>query len=150
MSDGISAIDEKYEGTSELSLKEIILRHIRKMSDLNCQELTKSYYEKRPVKMGNSVSIIEKYHPDLREAFINATDFLFSLIQSYIPKDKKGFFKKALARIKKSEDSKWKNSKKETQDDWVQKKLELKKELFSEIMLFLNRIKYFSSDEFKE
>ena len=148
--EGIELVDEKYSQKEELSLREIILRHIRKMSDLSCQELTPSYWEERPVKIGSGVSIIRSYHPDLREAFINAVDFLFYLIRPYVPKDKKGNFKKEIQRIKKSEDSKWKSSKSESQDTWIQKKLEIKKQLFSEMMLFLDRIKFFTSDTFKE
>ena len=148
--DDIGIIDEKYSHKEELSLREIILRHIRKMSDLSCQELTPSFWEERPIKIGSGVSMTKKYNPDLRSAFINATDFLFYLIKPYIPKDKKGIFKKQIEKINKSEDSKWKSSKNENQDEWVQKKLEIKKKVFSEIMLFLNTIKFFTSDEFKE
>lgn len=163
MNDKIESIDEKYSSSqSELSIKEIILRHIRKMSDLSCQELTKSYWEERPIKIGSGVSIIKKYHPDLREAFNNATDFLFTLINPYIQKDKKKIFEKAYEKIKKETDKKFavhekiikkeidKKIKSTTQDDWIFDKLDFKKQLFSEIMLFLNRIKFFTSDEFKE
>ncbi len=150
MEEETGIIDEKFSNREELSLKEIILRHIRKMSDISCQELTPSYWEERPVKIGAGVSLIKKYHPDLRSAFINAVDFLFSLIQPYMPKDKKGSFKKAIGNIKKSENSKWKSYKNKNQDEWVQAKLEIKQKLFSEIMLFLNLIKFFTSSEFNE
>ncbi len=149
--DEVTAVDEKYgSDKSELSIREIILRHIRKISDLSCQELTESYWEERPVKIGSGVSIIKKYHPDLRCAFINAVDFLFYLIDPYTTKDKKGIFKKEVGKLKKSEDSKWKSSKDESQSDWTDKKLDIQKKLFSEIMLFLNRIKFFQSDDYHE
>ncbi len=149
--DQIVAIDEGYTANkSDLSIREIILRHVRKISDLSCQELTESYWEERPVKIGSGVSIIKKYHPDLRCAFINAVDFLYHLIAPYTPKDTSGNFKKEVGRLKKSEDNKWKSSKDESQSDWVDKKLDMKKKLFAQIMLFLHKIKFFQSDDYSE
>jgi len=146
----IDVVDEKYSYKEELSIKEIILRHIRKMSDLSCQELTPSYWQERPIKVGEGIMITKIYHEDLREAFINATDFLFWLINPYIEKDKKGNFEKELKEIEKDTDDKFKSDKYKNQNEWIQQKLEIKKHLFSEIMLFLNRIKFFISEEFKE
>lgn len=67
---------EKGEG----SIKEIVLRHIRKISDLSCQELTSRYYQEKPVKVGDSFTIIRIYHPDLKEAYCNAIEFLIDLL----------------------------------------------------------------------
>ena len=46
--------DESDSITSEsLSIKEIILRQIRKIGDISSTEFTGGYWEKKPIKTGN-------------------------------------------------------------------------------------------------
>jgi hypothetical protein len=64
----------------EYSLKEIILRHIRKISDICCKEFTGSWWEKKPIKTQSGIMFTEIYHEDVREAYCNAIDFLIDVI----------------------------------------------------------------------
>ena len=80
MSDDISFQDETDIEIKNLSFNEIILRHIRKISDLTCQELTGSYWEKKPIKTQSGIMFTEVYHMDLREAYCNSIDFLIDII----------------------------------------------------------------------
>lgn len=152
--DTVEVIEEGYGVKSEMSIKEIILRHLRKISDISSQELTPARWEKRPIKIGEGVSIMEKYHPDLREAYINAVDFLLDMVSPYKHQEgDKKTFKEALKKLKQSEDNKFKTLNKKKQIDqntWIDKKLKLRRKLFAEIMLFLNRIDFFTSQEFVE
>ena len=141
---------EELSRPDELTIREIILRHIRKMSDISCQELTPSFWEERPVKIGSGISIVKKYNPDLRSAFINADVFLLSLVKPYMERDKGDSFKKEVENFDKKLEKEWKDYKDKSQDDWIERKLELHLLFFSEVMLYLHRIKLFSSTEFKE
>lgn len=58
------------------SLKEIALLHIRKISEICCNEFTKGYWEERPIKVGTGIAVMRIYHPDNRMIFCNAVDFL--------------------------------------------------------------------------
>jgi hypothetical protein len=77
----------EYVGEQKYSIKEIILRHIRKISDLCCQEFTGSYWEKKPIKTSSGIMFSEVYHDDKREAYCNAVDFLIDVV--YPMSDKK-------------------------------------------------------------
>lgn len=66
--------------TEGIGVKEIVARHIRKISDICCQELTGGYWEKKPIKTQAGILFTEEYHPDLREAYCNAVDFLIDIL----------------------------------------------------------------------
>ena len=151
--DDIEVIETEYSsGKKGLSINEIILRHLRKISDLSCQELTPSRWEKRPIKIGEGVSILEKYHPDLREAYINAVDFLFDMVNPHKNEQESKTFIRAVAALKKSETSQYQTMKKSEsdQDAWIDKKLKLKRKLFAEIMIFLHKIQFFTAEEYSQ
>jgi hypothetical protein len=154
MTDDIEVVEEPYgySKQSQLSLSQIVLLHVRKMSDLSCQELCESFWESKPIKVGSGVIMSKIYHPDLREAFCNSVDFLFSLVRPNLFKDKSGKFKKKFEEIEEDLDKKFKEdkNKSQTQSEWVQQKLEIKKKLFAEIMSFLTAIKFFEGGSFGE
>lgn len=116
----------------EASIKEIVLRHIRKISDISCQELTEGYNQERPVKVGDSVTILKEYHPDLKEAYCNAVDFLTDII--YPNGDT--IFKEIVEKHEKDE-----------KDLEGNDKLQAKRRIFKQINLFFNRINYFTSGD---
>lgn len=62
------------------SLKEIVLLHIRRISNICCEEFTKGYWEEKPIKVGGGIAIMKKYHQDNRESFSNAVDFLLWIV----------------------------------------------------------------------
>ncbi len=62
------------------SIKEIVLRHIRKISDLSCKEFTGGYWEKKPIKTSGGTMFTEEYHEDVRAAYCNSVDFLIDVL----------------------------------------------------------------------
>ena len=83
---------ESVSGDS-LSIKEIILRQIRKIGDISCKEFTGGYWQKKPVKIGGGAVFTEVYHEDVREAYCNAVDFLIDIIYPMSDDDLKGYLK---------------------------------------------------------
>ncbi len=150
MNDAFEVAEEKFSYQKEnWSIKETVHRYIRKLGDLYLQEHTSGYWDERPIQIGNSVSIIKTYHPDLRQAVINGVDFLYALIAPYISKDNNGTFAQKLAELRKEEEDEFNRAKenKLSKDQWVQSKLDIKKKVLNEIILFLDRIDYFESAE---
>lgn len=127
---GDFSINEEDGFNSETaSLKVIILFHIKKISGLMCSELTKGYWEERPVKVGGGVSIMRTYKLDTREAFCNAVDFLTWLVY---PQSDDDFKKKVTLEALEQE--------KEITD-----KIKDRRKVFSEINLMFERTAYFDS-----
>lgn len=147
INEGVEIGEDKYTwGKEGGSLKDVVLRHIRKLSDISCQELTAGYFDERPMKIGESVSIIKTYHPDLREAFVNGVDFLLTIVQHTISQDTEGDFEKEYEEMQEKEEEEYEKIKKEgfNQDYWIPIKLGLRKKLLKDIMLLLDRIDFFS------
>jgi len=114
------------------SLKEIALIHIRKISDICCNEFTKGYWEEKPVKVGGGIAITKKYNPDQRAVFCNAVDFLLWLI--YPTSDSTFKTKYKLEDYKTEEKKEWED------------KIEQRKVIFIDIMLMFTRVNYFDSN----
>lgn len=148
--DSVEIGEEKFSWNKEGgTLKEIILRHIRKLSDISCQELTEGYWDERPQQIGENISIIRTYHPDLREAYINGVDFLLTLVRHCISQDTAGNFEDILRRINIKIEKAFQKAEKEKWDknDWILTKINFKKNLMEEIMLMLDRIDFFSGSD---
>ena len=127
----------------KVTIKEVIIMHIKKISDLSTKEMTPSFWSKKPMKMGDGVAIVETYHPDGRLAYINAVDFLLDLL---MPKaDKK--FKDALELMNETETTRFDEfkDKKQSQDEWVWVKLGLRRTLFGQLILLIDRIRLFDA-----
>jgi hypothetical protein len=116
-----------------LGMKEIVLRHLRKIGDLCCQELTGSYWEKKPMKTQGGIIFTEVYHPDLREAYCNAIDFLIDVL--YPTSDPE--FKKYIDT----------NESIITNMD-IKEKLLKKRQTFRVINIMFERTNYFNSVDF--
>lgn len=84
--------DDSY-GEKTLSIKEIILRHIRKISDLSCQEFTGGFWEEKPVKTQGGIMFMRKWHDDVRQAYCNAVDFLLDIIYPMSDSELKTYLK---------------------------------------------------------
>lgn len=127
----------------KVTIKEVIIMHIKKISDISCKELTPSFWSKKPVKVGEGVAIVETYHPDTRLAYCNAVDFLLDLMMPSA--DKK--FMEALKLLNTSEAKKFKEHKenKSSQDDWVWIKQGLRRTLFGQLILLIKRAKLFEA-----
>ena len=130
-------------------IKDIVMEQIKKLSDLSVQELKEGYWKTKPVKVGESVTLIEVYVPDLREAFCNGVDFLYDLILPTIEEEQDKVLKKFKNESDKNLDklfTKYKESG-EDPDNWVDDKLTEKKKLFAQINIHLDKIDYFNSSE---
>lgn len=127
----------------KVTIKEVIILHIKKISDISCKELTPSFFSKKPIKIGDGVAIVETYHPDTRLAYSNAVDFLLDLM---MPKADKTF-KEALNLMNDTEAEQFKEHKenKGTQNDWVWTKLSLRRTLFGQLILLIDRIRLFDA-----
>jgi len=144
----IDIIEETYTKQESTSIKQVVLRHVERIAQISSKELTPSYWQKKPVKIGDGVMVTETYHEDLREAYCNAVDCLLDFM--FPDSDKK--FTEYLKEYKKKEDKIYEtlNEKNKSQDDWIIEKLRLRKELFREINILFYRINFFEGEEYSE
>ena len=126
-----------------MAIKDLIIRHLGKISDLCVKEFTPSFWSKKPVKVGEGVAIVETYHPDTRMAYCNAVDYLADILSVY---NDKPFLEKIKA-IHELQDTQFKTFKEEkgSQDSWIWTKLEFKKQVFRQLILLIDRAKLFSA-----
>jgi len=140
MVEDIEVQDTMEYGTEEkLSIKEIVLRQIRKIGDISCKEFTGGYWEKKPIKTGSGIMFSEVYHDDVREAYCNAIDFLIDLIYPMGDDELKKYlkdFEEFEEKIVKLEQEK-ENSKEE-----IKVKLKLKRQTFRQINLMFERTNF--------
>jgi hypothetical protein len=129
----IDITEDEESSTEELSLKQIILSHIKKISEMVCQELTKGYWEDKPVKTSGGVIILKKYHPDLMEGYCNAVNFLIDVVYPWA--DTK--FQTYIEAIEK-----------EDEPTEIKERLLLKRKIFKEINIMFERKHFFDSKEF--
>lgn len=129
--DEIEISEESAYNEKTPSLKEICLRHISKISNICCQELTGGYWQEKPMKIGGGMVITKTYHPDLREAYCNAVDFLFDIVYPYSDSN----FKKVFASDYTGE-----------QED-IKQKLKDKRMLFKQICIMFERTNFFAGTE---
>jgi hypothetical protein len=148
--DGVTIGEENFSWNKEsATIKDVVLRHIRHLSDISCQELTAGYEDRKVQKVGESFIVLTTYHPDLREAYINGVDFLLTLVIHCGPQDTEGDFPTILKKIEDNEDEEYKKAREQnyTKTEWIDVKLVIKKNLLREIMLMLDRIQFFSGSD---
>jgi len=130
----------EFGGGEKLSLKPAILKQVQKIMDYYSRELTPSYYEERPVKVGDSMSIVRVRKEDLRIAYCNAVDCLVDTILPEADEE----FKDKLKDIEEEESEIIKEGKDE-QALWD--KIQIKKKIYRQIMFLFWRVDYFKSEE---
>lgn len=133
---------------STASLKDIILQHIRAITKLSCQELTPSYWQKKPLKVGDGIVMAETYHEDKRLALCNAIEFLVYILWAESDDKFKNFYTRSLAE-ENQQFTIFQGSGK-TQDEWVWKKLAYSKKIFWNIMLMIKRTGLFEGEVYSE
>lgn len=72
-----------YDNKGVPSIKESILSCIRKITDITSNELTGSYTQQKPVKIGGGMIMMETYHPDLRLSYCELIETMTYLIYPY-------------------------------------------------------------------
>jgi hypothetical protein len=80
MVESFSYKDESEYQKEVNSIKEIILRHIKKIGEICCQEFTGGYWNKKPMRTQGGLIFSQEYHEDKRESYCNAIDFLIDII----------------------------------------------------------------------
>jgi hypothetical protein len=153
----------------EFSIKEIILRHLRKIGDICCSEFKEGYWNKKPVRTQSGIVFSETYNEDTRQAYCNAIDFLIDiiypkgdLILKYYLSKHEGFTlnKKdsdEIDRLKQKGDiingekEKTPEEKKKEdeldEDEKIDLKLQQKRNTFRQINLMFERINFWTSSD---
>lgn len=131
--------EEEYSSKKGISIKEIILMHIRKISDICCKEFTGGYWERKPIKTANGILFSEVYHNDVREAYCNAVDFLIDIIYPLGDKELKEYL----------DNNEGFGDKSDTKDfgDDIKSKLIHKKSTFREINKMFERKNFWAGTE---
>ena len=130
----------EYQGEQKYSIKEIILRHIRKISDICCKEFTGGYWDKKPIRTQSGIMFSETYHEDVREAYCNAVDFLVDVVYPMGDKALKDYLLKFEGYNETKFDSK------EVEMD-IKIKLKLKRQTFRQINLMFERTNFWQGSE---
>jgi len=126
----------EYQVEQKYSIKEIVLRQIKKIGDICCNELRGGWWEKKPVHTKTGIFFVEVYHDDLREGYCNAIDFLIDVV--YPMSDEK--FREYVDE----------NEKIDNKID-IKEKVLLKRKTFREINVMFERINFWqSSDAYDE
>lgn len=137
--------EEDYSREQKISIKQIILQHIKKISDLSVNEFKEGYTDKKPLALKDGIMQTEKYFPDLRLSYINAIDFLHDLVRPYMDK----LFEDNLKKLdtKEEEEAKKIEENKSNEDEWINFLLKLRRRLFAEIILMLHRTNFWDSSD---
>jgi hypothetical protein len=117
-----------------VSINDIILRHIRKISDICCQEFTGGYWQRKPVKTAGGVLFTEEYHEDVRQAYCNAVDFLIDVL-----------YPLADTEFKKYVDSNESNTDFSLLE--IKEKVNHKRKTFKQINTMFNRVNFWSRSD---
>lgn len=140
---------EEYMGEQEkVTFKEIVFRHLSKISEISTKEFRKGYWQKKPVSVSGGVYMSETYIEDKRDSYINAVDFLYDLLLPHFDED----MNEATEEIEKLLGNTLKKftEEKKTKTDWIDEKLSIKRKLFQKLNLLLERLNYLSARKFKD
>jgi hypothetical protein len=123
-------------GEKETTMRDILISHIKKISEICSQEFTAGYWQSKPINMQGGVFMSKTYHEDSFEAYSNAVDFLVDLLYPKGDTD----FQKII------------DTHEALDFDKMDKKQKMKKKriIFKEINKMFERINFFSSGEFLE
>ena len=134
---------ESFKGDkSNLSFKEIVLTHLRRITQLCCVEFRGGFKLQKIHTSGKFSYTEEVYVQDTRECFINATNMLNDLL---LP-----MFDKQMREEVDILDKDYASKKKLDKKVWNEAKIENKRKLFQQLSLLLKRLKYLESKSFGE
>lgn len=133
----------QHEGNS---IKEIILRHIRKISDIMTKELTGSWWEKKPIRTQSGTIFTEIYHEDLREAYCNAIDFLVDLLEPNGDSELKKYLEEN-NNLEKDWNKDEEGNDEEDDGKIMKKKILNKRKIFREINKMFQRTNFWKSND---
>jgi len=139
--ENVEIIDEEEYSSGIPSIKQIVLIHIRKISEICCKELTPGYWQERPVKVDAGIMLLKEYHASLKEAYCNAVDYLVDLVYPDMPDPEK---QKGI-EIKKMVDDDEKISYGFKEED-MDNKLKSRKKMFRHLNIFFKEMGYFEDN----
>lgn len=68
----------------KLTFKDIILQHLKRISEFASVEFRGGYWHQKPVKLGNGTTAMsDEYVPDSREVYCNAVEALADMLYVY-------------------------------------------------------------------
>jgi len=145
---------EGYSKKEPVSFKVIILQHIQRIAGLASKEWRGGYWEDKV--MGNLV--IHIYVEDSRQAYINSIDCLYDLLFSTFDEDMNKQDKIIEGKISKIEDKYDKGREEIMKADEIQKmkqeylnkKIIIKRTLFRSLCCLLHRTNFFEGEEYGE
>lgn len=119
-----------------VSFREIVLLHLQRITALGSVELRGGFWKEKP-RMSHNIAYTETvYVPSTKDSYMNAIDMLHDLLLPL-------FDKKMKEAIKKLEEE-TKNMDKSDKEA----KLKLKRKLFQQLSLLLNRLRYLEGKSF--
>jgi len=124
--------------------KEIIRRHLMKISDISAEEYVEGYWLKKPFKVGDGVTIIEEYQKDRRKAFINLVHFLIHMMRPEFDDEIKEKEVEWQIELDKEREN-HKADPDKSMSDWIDTKRDYYDKMLGEIFLLFNRIDFFGS-----
>lgn len=115
-----------YSAKSVVSFQQIVLLHIKRITELACKEFRSSYKNIVLTQLGNGlVHKHEQYVADSRKEFCQSVDCLYDLLSSFFDKEMK------------QADQQLQNDEKD-----IDKLLITKRKLFRELVALLNRLDF--------
>ena len=147
---------ENYQGgqRDQLTFREIVMRHIVKLSSLSSKEFCGGYWQERTKVIGGAGVTESFYVGDSREEYCNSIDFLHDILVCYFDEE----MKKASQDNEKEIDKVYNDSFYKNEDDkkkldkqhFRNKKVIIKRKLLQALSAFLMREKYLSAKQFEE
>ena len=135
---------ERYSGgyqKDQLSFREIILQHLKRITEFSSVEFRGGYWEQKIVPMGNSGMTQKVYVPDTRDVYSNSVEVLGDLLFPHYDEEMKEHDKKIQGRI---DDTPTKDK---SLEEWSHFKRKIMRELFRQISCFLKRRRYLELGE---
>lgn len=143
----------KSGATPHVSYREIVLLHYRKITQLACVEFRGGYTTQKTRASGMASWVESIYIPDTRETYVNAIDMLHDLLLPHFDKKMKEESEKIEQELidKKEELKQAKETKKDEKiEKFSDAKLKIKRRLFQQLSLLLNRLRYLEGKSFSE
>lgn len=118
----------------EVTIKDIILNHIRAISKICTEEMTAGFWQEKPVKTGSGIFLAKQYKPDRRLSYSVAVDFLSDTVIAMIDE--------------KLKDKLVQQYVKDNQKDYkAEERYKDKREIYRHIMFALMDLGFFGTEE---
>ncbi|MCD4759351.1 hypothetical protein K8R33_00500 [archaeon] len=155
MADDIQFVDPEtteFQGKLNLSFREIVMRHVMKITQFASCEFRGGYWQEQAVPMKGIVMTTKTYVPDSREVYWNAIDCLYDLL---LPRFDEEMTKNA-EEIEKELDKNAKHFREKEEQDrnieqqYLNEKVKIKRKLFQKLSLLLSRQNYLAGETISE